>query len=323
MSGRCDISGDADRTRGDIAPDVVGALGEFGLIGRVIGRLRMAEGVVIGPGDDAAVVLAPDGRVVASTDLLVEGRHFRRDWSSGYDVGRRAAAANFADIAAMGARPTALLVGLGSPPELSVEWTDSFTDGLADEATVVGASVVGGDVVRSDVVIVAGTALGDLEGRAPVTRAGARIGDVVVAAGRLGWAGAGLRLLRNGVEHGDLPDALRRPVPAYPAGPALAALGATSMLDVSDGLAADLGHVASASEVRIDVDLDALRTLGTDGVTDDDLLSGGDDHTLVATVPPGLALPDGVVVIGVVSAGAGVYVAGSRIFGGHDHFGGS
>src|SRR3954469_2673010 len=160
----------------------VGELGEFGLIRELTSRLTSTPAVRLGPGDDAAVVAAPDRRGVATTDLLVEGRHFRRDWSTAYDVGRKAAAQNLADIAAMGATPTALLVGLACPPDTTVEWCEQLADGLRDEAALVGAGVVGGDVVRSDVVTVAVSALGDLQGRPPVTRAGARPGDVVVVA---------------------------------------------------------------------------------------------------------------------------------------------
>src|SRR2546429_4404009 len=131
----------------------VADLGEFGLIARVAGQLPQGRAVLLGPGDDAAVVSTSDGRVVASVDLLVEGRHFRRDWSSGYEVGRKAAAANLADIAAMGAVATGLLVGLACPPELPVEWADDLTRGLREECDLVGASVVGGDVSRADLVV--------------------------------------------------------------------------------------------------------------------------------------------------------------------------
>jgi thiamine-monophosphate kinase len=275
---------------------------------------------MVGPGDDAAVVPASDGRVVATTDLLVEGRHFRRDWFSAYDVGRRAAAASLADIAAMGARPTALLVGLAMPVDTAVDWVDGLTDGLRDEAAQCNAVVVGGDLVRADEITVAVTALGDLTGRQPVTRAGARAGDVVAVAGRLGWSAAGLRAMQSGQSAGQLQDALRRPEPPYDVGPAAADLGATAMVDVSDGLAADLGHIASASGVRIDISLDAVRALGATGVTDDDVLTGGEDHALAFTIAADVSLPNACVVVGQVGSGSGVYVDGGPISGGHDHF---
>jgi thiamine-monophosphate kinase len=285
-------------------------VGEFGLIARVIDRLAQSPAVLLGPGDDAAVVAAPDGRVVASTDVLVEGVHFRREWSSGYDVGRKAAAANLADIAAMGARGTALLVGLAAPADLPVAWSLELADGLRDEAALVGASVVGGDVVRSDTLVVSVTALGDLDGRDPVTRSGARAGDVVVLAGELGQSAAGLDLLQAGTREGALVDAHRRPTPPYEMGPVLALAGATSMCDVSDGLVADLGHIARASGVRIDLD-----------AADERFLAGGEDHALVATMPADATLPEGVRVIGRVSAGtAEVTVAGGAAPGGWDHF---
>src|SRR3954467_4943036 len=121
----------------------VARTGEFGLIARVTARLDPGAACLLGPGDDAAVVSAPDGRVVATTDVLVEGRHFRRDWSSGRDVGHRAAAANLADVAAMGARPTALLVALCTPANLQISWVEELADGLAAEAAKTGATVVG------------------------------------------------------------------------------------------------------------------------------------------------------------------------------------
>jgi thiamine-monophosphate kinase len=285
-------------------------VGEFGLIARVIDRLAGSPSVVLGPGDDAAVVATPDGRVVASTDVLVEGVHFRREWSSAYDVGRKAAAANLADIAAMGARGTALLVGLAAPPDLPVAWSLALTDGLRDEAEIVGAAVVGGDVVRSQTLVISVTALGDLDGREPVTRSGARPGDVVVLAGELGRSAAGLDLLEAGTREGELVDAHRRPTPPYEMGPVLAEAGATAMCDVSDGLVADLGHVARASGVHIDLD-----------AADELFLTGGEDHALVATLPAGVELPVGVRVIGRVTAGAAeVTVAGEPAGPGWDHF---
>jgi thiamine-monophosphate kinase len=273
--------------------------GEFGVIARIISRLPSGPGVLLGPGDDAAVVSVPDGRVVASTDLLVEGRHFRRDWSSAYDIGRKAAAQNLADIVAMGARPVALLVGLACPGDLPVAWVEDLADGLREESALIGASVVGGDVSAADSVTLAVTALGDLEGREPVTRSGARPGDQVVVAGRLGTAAAGLALLLAGRGTDPLADAHRRPQVDYAAGLALASEhGARAMIDVSDGLIADLGNIAEASGVRIELTAaelpvptgvaEAATSLGVDPLSW--VAGGGDDHAFVAMLPPGTAL---------------------------------
>lgn len=260
---------------------------------------------------------------MATTDLLVEGRHFRLDWSSPVDVGVKAAAQNLADVAAMGARPTALLVGLVAPPSTPVEVAEGFADGLRIGALTARALVVGGDVVRGRELTLAVTALGDLQGLTPLRRSGARPGDLVVVAGRLGWSAAGLRQLQDGVREGPLVDAHRRPSPPYAVGPELARLGASSLIDVSDGLAADLGHVATASAVGVELSLDALRGLGADGIRDEELWTGGEDHALAGTVPPELAgqLPPGVVVVGrVVDGPPRVLVDGQRVRGGWDHF---
>ncbi len=177
----------------------VADLGEFGLIAAIQALLPVG-GEILGIGDDAAVVRAPDRRVVATTDLLLEGRHFRRDWSSGFDIGGKAAAENLADIAAMGATPTALLVGLAVPGDLAVAWVEDLARGLAEECRRAGASVVGGDVSGAGSVMLAVTALGDLAGRDPVTRGGARVGDRLAVAGRLGRSAAGLALLESGIQ---------------------------------------------------------------------------------------------------------------------------
>src|SRR5688572_12053152 len=174
------------------APDATLAdLGEFGLVAALKARFPQGEHVLLGPGDDAAVVAVPDGRVVVSTDLLVDTRHFRRDWASALDIGHKAAAQNLSDINAMGGRATALTVGLAAPPELSAAWALELADGIAAEAALVGASVVGGDVTRADEVMIAITVLGACEGE-PVRRSEARAGDIVAIAGRQGWAAAGL-----------------------------------------------------------------------------------------------------------------------------------
>jgi thiamine-monophosphate kinase len=322
----------------------VSDLGEFGLIARIAARLATAGGVpglLVGPGDDAAVVQAPDGRVVVTTDMLVEGVHFRRDWSGGYDVGRRAAAANLADIAAMGARPTALVVGLATPADLALAWVDALADGLRDEAELTRSYIAGGDVVRSPTLSISVTALGDLDGRPPVMRSGARPGDVVVVAGRLGFAAAGLALLQAGRRESPLAQAHRRPDVPYQAALRLAELGATSMIDVSDGLVDDLGHIATASGVGIELARDdlplppelveAALEVGVDPLSW--VANGGDDHAFAATMASDLALravaeladlptPVPFAQVGRVVAGSGVVFVDGPAPGesGWDHF---
>ncbi len=342
----------------------IGELGEFGLIARMAARMaaRLPRGgrVIVGIGDDAAVLPAPDGRVVATTDLLVEGRHFRRDWSGPRDVGHKAAARSLADVAAMGGVPTALLVAFAAPPDLPVRWAEEFSAGLAAECARGGAAVVGGDVAQATAITLAATALGDLQGRPPVTRAGARPGDVVAVAGTLGHSAAGLALLSRGRNApAELLAAHRRPMPPYDAGPQAALYGATAMIDVSDGLLADLGHVAEASGVLIDVATHLLpvsralteaaefsitaaagsppppevaRSAGDAQAPGADtplgwILTGGEDHALAATFPPGTGLPGRWSVIGrVLPPGAGhrtgVLVDGKRraMRGGWEHF---
>ena len=334
----------------------ISELGEFGLIEAIAAALPRGERTIVGIGDDAAVLTAPDARVVATTDLLVEGRHFRRDWSGPADIGAKAAAQNLADVAAMGAIPVALLVGFAAPGDVAVAWARDLMAGLADECARAGATVVGGDVSGADEIVLAITALGDLGGRDPVTRSGARPGDVLAYAGVLGESAAGLALLEAGLtEPAALIAAHRRPAPRYAAGPEAAALGATAMIDVSDGLLADAGHLARASGVQIDIAavrlpghpglaaaaaaLARASTAGRDDpVGGDDpaggddpvgrdaaldwMLTGGEDHALAATFPPGRELPSYWTVIGQVRAGQGVLVNGNRVTGraGWKHF---
>jgi len=297
----------------------VADLGEFGLIARITAGRGLPSAALLGPGDDAAVLAAADGRVVVSTDVLVEGVHFRLDWSTPHQVGRKAVAANLADVAAMGAVPTGLVVGLAVPGRTSVSTVDDLVDGMWEEAEHAGAGIVGGDVVRSAELVVSVTALGDLQGRAPVTRAGARMGDVLGLCGRLGWSAAGLAVLRRGFRSPlGVVGAHRVPEPPYGAGPQAAAAGATAMIDVSDGLLADAGHLANASSVSIDIDSAALpvpsrlaevaSALGANARHW--VLTGGEDHALLASFPAGVALPAGWTAFGVVREGHGVTVDG-------------
>lgn len=307
-------------------------VGEFGLIARMTAGRRQPDSTLLGPGDDAAVIAAPDGRVVACTDVLVQGVHFRLDWSSPEQVGRKAAAANLADLAAMGAVPTTLLVGLACPESTPAAQLSALADGLWAEATSAGAGVAGGDVAAAPTIVLSVTALGSLEGREPVTRAGARPGDVVAFRGNLGWSAAGLAVLGRGFRSpAALVNAHRAPEPPYPAGPEAARAGATSMIDVSDGLLADLGHVAQASGVRIALESGAFMVpdklseiagaLGADPMGW--ILTGGEDHALVATFPDEAARPQGWTVIGRVTDGdAVVHLDGGEYEGpsGWEHF---
>ena len=296
-------------------------LGEFGVIARAVQGRTQPSSTVLGPGDDAAVVAAPDSRIVATTDVLVEGVHFRLDWSSAEQVGRKAIAQNAADVAAMGAVSTAFLVGLACPPSTPVAVVDGLTQGMWAEADALGAGIVGGDVVRAEHIVVSVTALGDLQGHEPVTRAGAQAGDVVAVVGRLGWSAAGLAVLSRGFRApAAVVSAHRVPEPPYAAALAAARAGATSLTDVSDGLLADLGHLAEASAVAIDVRrstlsphqrlVDVGSALGIDPWTW--VLTGGEDHAFVATFPPAATLPEGWVRIGTVQAGSGVRVDGAE-----------
>lgn len=295
-------------------------VGEFAVIERLVRGRRQPAAVALGPGDDAAVVLGT-GRSVVSTDMLVQGRHFRLDWSAPYDVGRKAIAQNAADIEAMGARTTAFVVGFGAPGDTSTAAATALVDGMWDEADRVGAGIAGGDLVSCPQWVVSVTVLGDLDGRAPVLRSGARAGAVVAVAGELGRSAAGYDLWRNGIAGCD--DLRRRhlvPEPPYGAGAVAAAAGAVAMIDVSDGLVADLRHVAEASGVGIDLSAaalapdrdaltDAAARVGVDGWGW--VLGGGEDHALVACFTG--AVPDGWRVIGrVVDGPARVLVDGSE-----------
>lgn len=280
---------------------IVGSVGEFALISELTKRFPASLDVPVGPGDDAAIAAIGGGRVVATTDLLVERRHFRRDWSSAYEIGRKAAAQNLIDVVAMGATPRALLLGLALPRDLPVSWVLELADGLAAECAQVDAGIIGGDVVGADEVVISITALGSPGPGEPLRRSGARAGDVVAVCGRLGWAAAGYAVLARGFRSPrTVVEAHRRPEPPYDAGAEALDLGATALIDISDGLLADLGHVAVASGVGIDVESaalavpDPLRTVGTALNVDPMafVLTGGEDHSLAGTFPEGVDLPE-------------------------------
>lgn len=297
--------------------ETLGSLGEGGVLARIFPRLPAAASQVLGPGDDAAVIAAPDGRYVVTTDMMIHGPDFRLAWSSPEDLGWKAAASNLADVAAMGAVPTALVVALAAPKSTTAAFLERFADGLRAgcAAMAPGCGVVGGDLSTSDTLTIAVTAFGDLEGRAPVLRSGARPGDVVAVSGPLGLAAEGLRLLfeagivdgrpdaaaaaRVATEHPAAVAAQLRPHPPIADGRAAAIAGATAMLDLSDGLALDARRLATASGVALDL-------TGVAGLA----VTGGEDHSLLATFPRDVSLPGGFRPIGTVREGAGVLVDG-------------
>ncbi|MFC4905423.1 thiamine-phosphate kinase [Kocuria oceani] len=298
------------------AEPTVGELSEAELLARVLPLLtRPAAQVLLGPGDDCAVVAAPDGRYVITTDTQVQDQDFRLAWPSGvlttgYDTGVKCAAQNLADVAAMGAVPSALVVSLTLPPDTPVSWPEDFARGLAAGCAAMGAercAVVGGDLGAGRELSVTATVTGDLEGRDPVRRAGAREGGVLALAGTTGRAAAGVALLedpryragRDGLLD-ELAAAQLRPCAPVPAGPDAARAGATAMIDLSDGLLRDAGRVAAASGVVVDLDGAAVaaladplepaaRLVGAD--PRDWVLTGGEDHGLLAVFPQGAPLP--------------------------------
>jgi thiamine-monophosphate kinase len=299
------------------AAETLADVGEFGTIARIVERFPATDAVLLGPGDDAAQVSVMDGRALVAVDVLVDGRHFRRDWATAYDVGRRAAAQSLSDLNAMGGTTTAIVVGVTAPSDLEVGWLLDLASGLADECGSVGAAVVGGDLTRADVLTISVTAVGSVDGD-PLRRSGARPGDTLAMRGRQGWAAAGLAVLQRGFRSPRaVVEAYRRPEVPYAAGAQALASGATAAVDVSDGLVADVGHVARASGVAIDLDTAAFEldeplqavgaALGVDPLQF--VLGGGDDHPLVATFPS-TEVPEGWRVVGAVTEGEGVTVDG-------------
>jgi thiamine-monophosphate kinase len=296
--------------------ETISSLGENESLKRTIARLNTSEHALVGPGDDSAVINAPDGRFVVTTDTMVENHDFKLDWSSGYDLGWKAVASNIADVAAMGAVPTALVVAVTAPGHTEVSWLESFAEGLRDACTQLapGCGVVGGDLAASEQIMISVSAHGSLDGREPVLRSGAQVGDVLAVAGTLGRAAAGLALLQSNntdaiSAYDDWVNIQRRPQPPIKAGEEAAVAGATSMLDLSDGLAKDAARIAKASGVTLQIDPKMLQ--GFEAVIEeaaraisanasDWVIGGGEDHSLLATFPSDAVLPRAFKAIGVV-----------------------
>lgn len=300
-------------------------------------QLSPATRAKLGPGDDCAVLEA-GGDLVVTSDTMIEGPDFRLAWHSGYDLGRKLAATNLSDVAAMGARATALTVSFACPADTPVDLLAEIARGLdaACRELAPGCGVIGGDLSRAPVLVAAVTALGDLETRAPVVRSGARGGDVVAYAGQLGLAGMGLALLfrhsadADGTAHARGLEQLRAnhavelaaqlaPTPPIHLGIAASEAGATAMMDVSDGLALDAERMAAASGVVVDLDRALLdEAFGSQGgvtVPVRAMLEGGEDHGLLACFPSAASLPEGFFPIGEVREVTNVVEAGLRVSG--------
>ena len=331
-------------------PQSVAELSERELLARIFPRLGGPR-MLLGPGDDAALLRAPDGRTAISIDTLVQDQDFRLRWpggyrTTGYDVGWKCAAQNLSDVNAMGAVATSLVVSLTLPAHTPVSWVEGLADGLSAALRALGAedcAVAGGDLGRGGQLVVTAAVTGDLQGRKPVLRSGARPGDVLAVCGALGEAAAGLALLESSLDYARLEGRERaltaaqsRPCPPLAAGPVAAAAGAHAMMDISDGLVRDAGRLCSASGVRVDLDPEVLRAeaellAGTAGKLGADPLSwvlgGGEDHGLLAAFAPDTVLPRGFRRVGTVLArgdGANpVSVGGAApAAAGWDHFGG-
>ena len=235
-----------------------------------------------GVGDDAAVLDVPDGqRLVVSTDATIEGVHFRREWLSAPEIGARAATAALSDLAAMGAAPLGLLLALGVPEGWQHELVE-LARGVGMSATRAGCPIVGGNVTRASELSLTITVLGHAE--RPLRRSGARAGDLVYVTGSLGGPGAALRSL----EAGRIPDTghmtrFVSPTARLEEGRWLAGAGATAAIDVSDGLAADLAHLARASQLTVELSPESVPRMR--GVRAADAVSSGEEYELVVTVP--------------------------------------
>jgi len=268
--------------------------------------------VIIGIGDDGAVVAPSSLKSVLATDMAVEGVHFNRKWSTLNEIGAKITAANLADIYAMGGDPKYLLVSAGLTPDFGIIEITELATGIASEAKLVGASVVGGDISKAEQLVISISVFGEVEN--PISRSGAKVGDSVIISGLPGKSAAGLIQLQNGASDSPFISAHKKPVVNYEL--AKKFRNVNSMCDVSDGLLSELNHISSASNVGIELDSNLLTQIpdfndlkvATNQEIWDLVLAGGEDHEFVATTST--ETPEGAFVIGKVIAGTGVTVSG-------------
>lgn len=263
---------------------------EFALIERlreVVGEPGEGE---VWVGDDAAVLRAPAGTILFTADMLVEGVHFDLSLTGAPDLGYKSLAVNISDIAAMGGTPRRALVSLGLKRGLDTDWVVELYRGMRECADEFGMAVVGGDISRSDCLTISVALLGNPAGRLTIGRDGARDGHTIGVTGTLGASAAGYRLLRSGNrERPDLVAAHNRPVPRSKEVQVLRRFLPSAMIDVSDGFAADLGHICEASGVGAEIDPSALPLADLEGLgLDRDplelALQGGEDYELCFTI---------------------------------------
>ncbi|MBI4516945.1 MAG: thiamine-phosphate kinase [Deltaproteobacteria bacterium] len=266
------------------------ALGEFGFLDRLLPTLGRRRDVIVGPGDDCAVVRCGSRRLLITTDALVEEVHFERGWLTPVQLGRRSLLVNLSDIAAMGGRPTACVISVGVPPNFPVRDLLAIHNGIKSAGRAAGVAVVGGNVTGAAHLFISVTVLGEA-GRRIITRAGARAGDEIYVTGTLGDAALGVRQLRQGQRTGVAVRRYREPQARLTAGAVLAQHNlASAMIDISDGLLQDLGHIAAASRCGAVVEVDrlpyasALRRLPPAQALQL-ALRGGDDYELLFIVP--------------------------------------
>nr|WP_279342310.1 thiamine-phosphate kinase [Geotalea sp. SG265] len=303
-------------------------MGEFGFINRIAAAIAEQPTVPIGIGDDAAAVEpAPGHLALVTSDMLVEGVHFDLTLTDPLRLGRKSLAVNLSDLAAMGAKPRYYLLSLAVPQQLELAFLDRFMHGMMERADQFGVTLIGGDTCSSKGgLAISVTAIGEqLPGRV-VGRSGAQPGDLVFVTGTLGDSALGLELLRQGEREGLAVSRHLDPEPRVAAGIALAEAGlATSMIDVSDGLLADLGHILEKSAVGARLDLASLPLSDqyrkdVSSFTEDFFalaLGGGEDYELVFTAPPLLrervfscldSCGVAVAVIGEITAGDGLAI---------------